>query len=362
MKKKIVIIIGARPQFIKMMPLMQNIKGKFDVRVIHTGQHYDYMMSRIFFKELNIPLPDRNLNVGSGSQGMQTAKMLERIEKILLEYKSEMVVVLGDTNSTLAGTLAAAKLNIPIAHIEAGLRSFKLSMPEEINRIVSDHLSRLLFCPTPNAVKLLKREGIKGRIVMTGDIMCDALKMTAPLCAKRKSLLERLGVEDKDYYLLTLHRDFNTDRAEGLKSLLNNLKRLNKTVLFPVHPRTKKAIHSYGLSKMLKNLSRVIVVKPQGYIDFLTLQLHAAAILTDSGGVQKEAYMLKIPCVTLRDETEWIETLKGNANRLAGRYGRRLAKEVAMLKKGQYWKKNVFGDGKASKKIVKELNRFLNRG
>lgn len=361
-RKKIVIIIGARPQFIKIMPLMKSIKNAFNATVIHTGQHYDYRMSKIFFEELDIPSPDYNLNVGSGRQGAQTARMIERIENVLFHRRPDLVVILGDTNSTLAGALAAAKMNIPIAHIESGLRSFRRSMPEEINRIVGDSLSSVLFCPTGNAVKNLAREGIKKNVIMTGDIMCDALRMAVAAC-RNNELIKRLGINKKDYYLLTIHRDFNTNCKAGLRSLLQNLSRLDRKIIFPVHPRTRKAIKSYGLwNGIIRKGSNIMVLEPQGYMDFLTLQLHASVIITDSGGVQKEAYMLKVPCVTLRDETEWVETLKGNANRLAGRYGRKVVEKVQAVKDGQNWRKNVFGDGNASARMIRAIHSFLNQG
>lgn len=359
MKKRIAVIVGARPQFVKIMPLAKKIRSAFDLKIIHTGQHYDHKMSQIFFNELDIPVPDYNLNVGSAGHGAQTGKMLERIEKVLAKCRPALVIVIGDTNSTLAGALAAAKMNIPIAHVESGLRSFRRSMPEEINRVVSDHLSSILFCPTVSAVKNLSKEGIRRRVVMTGDIMCDALKSSLAVCRKNKKIIDKFGVRKGGYYLFTLHRDFNTDSPAGLKSLLRKLAKLDKRVIFPMHPRTKAAIRSYGLLDMLKKNANVLPVEPQGYIDFLTLEMNAAAIITDSGGVQKEAYLLKVRCVTLRDETEWPETLRGNASRLAGRYGRRLMEEMRAMKKSRRWKEDIYGKGDASQKMLNEIRKFF---
>ncbi|MGB3113985.1 MAG: UDP-N-acetylglucosamine 2-epimerase (non-hydrolyzing) [Candidatus Omnitrophota bacterium] len=361
MKKTVVTIVGARPQFIKALPLANDMQKVFDSKVIHTGQHYDYEMSQIFFSQLDIPEPDCNLNIGSGAHGVQTAEMIKRTEQALKKYKPALVLVFGDTNSTLAGALAAAKMNIPVAHVEAGMRSFRRSMPEEVNRVVSDHVSSVLLCSTENARKNLKKEGLKDRAFVTGDIMYDALKKVLPLCRENGKMLERLGLEKKKYHLLTLHRDYNTDNKKGLAFLLKKLGQLNEKIVFPVHPRTRKAIKSFGLWDALKKQKNIMVLEPLGYVDFLTLQKNAKTILTDSGGVQKEAYLLKVPCITLRDETEWVETLKGNANVLAGRYGSRLKKAVRRSGRGRRWDKDIFGNGNASKKILKILDSFLQK-
>lgn len=361
MKKTVVTIVGARPQFIKVLPLANDMQKVFDSKVIHTGQHYDYEMSQIFFSQLDIPEPDCNLNIGSGTHGVQTAEMIKRTEQALKKYKPALVLVFGDTNSTLAGALAAAKMNIPVAHVEAGMRSFRRSMPEEVNRVVSDHVSSVLLCSTENARKNLKKEGLKDRAFVTGDIMYDALKKVLPLCRENGKMLERLGLEKKKYHLLTLHRDYNTDNKKGLAFLLKKLGQLNEKIVFPVHPRTRKAIKSFGLWDVLKKQKNIMVLEPLGYVDFLTLQKNAKTILTDSGGVQKEAYLLKVPCITLRDETEWVETLKSNANILAGRYGSRLKKAVRRSGRGRRWDKDIFGNGNASKKILKILDSFLQK-
>ena len=359
MKKTIVIVVGARPQFIKIMPLVRALSGKHRVKIIHTGQHYDHKMSQIFFGELKIPKPDCNLNAGSGLHGSQTAKMLKLIEEKLIDYKTDMLVVVGDTNSTLAGSLAASKINIPIAHIESGLRSFRKTMPEEVNRVITDHVSSLLFCPTQNAVKNLKKEGIVEGVYMTGDIMLDVLKIFLPACRKNIKIMKSLGLKKKGYFLLTIHRDYNTDSKMGLRSLIDKIGRLGEKGVFPVHPRTRRTLESYGLWKKLNKCNNVVVTEPLGYIDFITLQMNAAMIVTDSGGIQKEAYLLKVPCLTLRDETEWVETLKGNANKLAGRYGKGLNGAVQPEKWNSSWKKDVYGAGHSAKKTANILNKAL---
>lgn len=359
MKKAVVTIVGARPQFIKALPLLKALKKTFESKVIHTGQHYDYGMSEVFFRKLDIPEPDLNLNVGSGPHGGQTAEMLLGVERGLKKYNPSLVIVVGDTNSTLAGALAASKMNIPVAHVEAGLRSFRRSMPEEINRVISDRVSSVLFCPTKNSVKNLKKEGITDGVFLTGDVMSDALKMALPVCGRNQKIMQALSLKEKGYYLLTLHRDFNTDSRTGLRSLIKKLDRFDKRIVFPVHPRTEKAVKDYGLWGMLKDSEKLMAIDPLGYVDFLTLQMNAAMIMTDSGGVQKEAYMLNVPCLTLRDETEWVETLEGKANRLKGRYGARLKGTVDPSGWKCEWRKDVFGTGTASERMVEILERFL---
>ncbi len=357
-KRTVITIVGARPQFIKAMPLVKEIKRAFRSKVIHTGQHYDHKMSRIFFRELDMQEPDYNLAVGSGPHGAQTAEMLKKIEKVIEKERPSLAVVFGDTNSTLAGALAAAKMNIPLAHVEAGLRSFRRSMPEEVNRIVSDSISSILFCPTDNSVKNLRKEGITDGVFQTGDVMADALKMVLPVCRKKRQIMDILGLKKKEYFLLTLHRDYNTDDKNGLKSLIKKLGRSGKRIVFPVHPRTGKALKRYGLWGTLKADRNITLIDPVGYVDSLTLQMNAGLVITDSGGVQKEAYLLKIPCLTLRDETEWIETLKGSANRLGGRYGSGIRGIIDPSAWKCSWRKDVFGSGNVSHKMVKILERF----
>jgi UDP-N-acetylglucosamine 2-epimerase len=376
---KVVTIVGARPQFIKAEAVTRavqryNQRCRFNRRLqeilIHTGQHYDYLMDKIFFEELDLPKPNYHLGVGSGSHGRQTGMMLERIEAVLVKEKPEVVVVYGDTNSTLAGALSAAKLNIPVAHVEAGLRSFNRTMPEEINRLLTDHLSTFLFCPTDQAVRNLLREGIKdgkGKIVKkVGDVMYDSILYYLKLSERKSTILKDLGFDTShesrvtSYTLATLHRAENTDDPKRLESILKALNEIgrNTPVVLPLHPRTKKMIETYHLFSEFKNIK---FIEPVSYLNMLKLEKNAKAILTDSGGVQKEAYWLKVPCLTLREETEWVETIKSGWNVLVGIGVKRIVKEVSHTeKRRRYLKGNrVFGDGKASQKIVQILIRHL---
>ena len=307
-RKKILSVVGARPQFIKLAPIAGVLKGKYDHIILHTGQHYNKNMSDFFFKELNIPKPKYNLGIGSFPHGSQTAKMISGIEKILLTENPFLVIVYGDTNSTLAGSIAASKLNIKIIHIEAGLRSFNRTMPEEINRILTDHASDYLFAPTKTAMNNLKNEGLSGKSFFTGDIMVDSIKENITFALKNSEVLNK--IKSSEYYLLTLHRPYNVDNINTLDKILKELNKTGKEIIFPIHPRTeeklkKKNKDSYGKIKFFP---------PFGYFDFLALQKNAEKIITDSGGIQKEAYILKKPCITLRSETEWIETVKSGWN------------------------------------------------
>jgi UDP-GlcNAc3NAcA epimerase len=373
---KIVTIVGARPQFIKAAAVNRAIQdlNKREKRIqeilVHTGQHYDYLMDKVFFKELELPKLDYHLGVGSGSHANQTGMMLERIEAILQKENPKVILVYGDTNSTLAGALAAAKLKIPVAHVEAGLRSYVRTMPEEINRVVTDHLSTFLFCPTDQAVRNLAREGIRGghmRLVKNvGDVMYDSVLHYSRLAEMRSTILKDLGfiaskTQDSklithNYYLTTLHRAENTDDPKKLKSIFGALNEIGgKTpVIFPLHPRTKKMTKVYRLFSKFKNIR---FIEPVSYIDMLKLEKSAKAILTDSGGVQKEAYWLGVPCFTLREETEWAETIKSKWNLLVGTETKRIVKEVRHMEgQRRYLKRHgLFGDGKSSQKIVKIL-------
>jgi len=326
---KILSIVGARPQFIKLAPLSKLLRksGHRDI-ILHTGQHYDENMNAIFFKELEIPEPDYNLGIGSGCHGEQTGKMLMEIEKVLLREKPDLVIVYGDTNSTVAGALASSKLHLPLAHVEAGLRSFNKRMPEEINRIVADHLSDVLFCPTETAVKNLEKEGITKGVYLVGDIMFDALIHFSKISEKKSKILEKLNLKPKSYYLATVHRAENTDNCERIKNILTAFSKLDKPVVFPIHPRTKKMVENFSLKHLLEKMQ---VIEPVGYLDMIKLEKNAKAILTDSGGVQKEAFWLKVPCITLRDETEWIETVKYGWNRIVGTDCERIINTVNSL-------------------------------
>jgi UDP-N-acetylglucosamine 2-epimerase len=380
---KVVTIVGARPQFIKAAAVSRAIKifnrncpySGDAVReiLVHTGQHYDYLMDKVFFEELRIPKPHYHLGVGSGSHARQTGLMLERIEAVLEKEKPEIVVVYGDTNSTLAGALAAAKLKIPVAHVEAGLRSYNRAMPEEINRLLTDHLSDLLFCPTVQSVRNLLKEGIKdGRkdiVKRVGDVMYDSILFYSHLAEQRSTILKDLDLlsntpnselETPNYYLVTLHRAENTDDPKRLKSILKALKELGKDipVIFPLHPRTRKMMEIYHL---LGEAKGVKLIKPVSYLDMLKLEKNAKAILTDSGGIQKEAYWFRVPCFTLRKETEWVETIESGWNVLVGTETAKIVKEVKKRTGGRWPPKGtkLLGDGKASEKIVQILSEQI---
>jgi len=351
---KIVTIVGARPQFIKCNPVSKELRRDHQEILVHTGQHYDYELSKLFFEELGIPKPDYNLDVGSGPQGMQTGEMLIKIEKILLKEKPDFVLVYGDTNSTLAGALAATKLHIKVCHVEAGLRSFDTSMPEEINRVLTDHASDILFAPTKTAVENLKKEGITDRVYLNGDVMYDALLNNIKV-AEKSDILEKLNIKKDEYFLATIHRQSNTDNLNNLSQILEAFSHIGKTVIFPVHPRTQKFIKTHGLEEKIKD--NVKLVKPVGYIDFLWLEKNAKKILTDSGGIQKEAYLLKIPCITLRENTEWVETVEDKWNVLVGADKEKII-DASINFIPPEKQSNHFGDGKASYKIKEILNKI----
>ncbi len=347
---KIVSIVGARPQFIKCAPLSQELRKEHTEILVHTGQHYDKAMSDIFFDELQIPHPDYNLGIGSGSHGKQTCDILTKIEKVLLKEKPTLVIVYGDTNSTLAGSLAAAKLHIPVAHVEAGLRSFDRTMPEEINRVLTDHISDLLFCPTQTAVDNLRNEGITRGVHLVGDVMVDALESNKEIAEERSQILERLGLVSKQYLVLTVHRPANTDDREHMENIIGAVGEAGTPVVFPVHPRTKKFLEEYGLWNRLP--TNIIITEPLGYLDMLKLMRHSCKILTDSGGIQKEAYILSVPCITLRDVTEWVETVEEGGNALVGADKYRILNAIHLIY-DDHEQKNIFGDGMATHNIVK---------
>lgn len=315
---KISLIVGARPQFVKHAPLCKELMKTNLCITVHTGQHYDYSLSRVFFDELGIPAPNYNLGIGSGTHSYQTANMMKSIEDILLKENPSLVIVYGDTNSTLAGALAAAKTHFKLAHVEAGLRMNDKSVPEELNRVLTDHCSDYLFCPTQTAVDNLTREGISEGVYLTGDVMVDALDFNRAI-AEKSPILATLGLTHKQYIVATLHRAANTDSPENLESISNALVRLaelGETIVFPVHPRTEKELKKHGRLERLR--SKLRLTEPLGYLEFLKLLDHAKKVVTDSGGIQKEAYMLKVPCVTVMDRTTWVETVAEGWNVLAG--------------------------------------------
>ena len=353
----LVSIIGARPQFIKCSVVSKQIRKNFEEEILHTGQHYDYLMSKQFFEELDIPEPDVNLGVGSGGHGAQTAEMLIGIEKYLMEHEPNAVIVYGDTNSTLAGALAASKLNIPLIHIEAGLRSFDKTMPEEINRILTDHCSSVLSCPTQTAVGNLHKEGLSDGVFLTGDVMYDALLQHKEIALKKSLILQRMNLHTDQYILATVHRPSNTDKKEHLKNIITAFSESHQHIVLPLHPRTNKKIKEYNLYKYIDKNVRII--DPVGYLDFLMLEMNAKKILTDSGGIQKEAYLLKKPCITLRENTEWIETIDDGWNILVGSNVKYIKDAVENFKPSGT-QHNLFGDGNSSKKILKIIDRYIN--
>jgi UDP-GlcNAc3NAcA epimerase len=308
---RIVTIVGNRPQFVKAAAVSRLLRESAEELLVHTGQHYDDELSQVFFEELGIPAPDRELGAGSGSNTEQTARILAALEPVLAELRPQLALVYGDTNSTLAGALAAAQAGIPVGHVEAGMRSFDRSMPEELNRVLTDHASQLLLCSTQTAVDNLAREGVGGEAHLVGDVMADVSLAFREIAAERSTIVADLGLEPGAYLAVTAHRAGNVDRRDRLEALVALLEALPGPVVFPVHPRTRARLEAAGL---LDRLDGLTLVPPLGYLDFLELARNARAILTDSGGVQKEAYLLGIPCVTLRDTTEWVETVDAGWN------------------------------------------------
>jgi UDP-N-acetylglucosamine 2-epimerase len=349
---KIATIVGARPQFIKTAPVSKELRRRHQEVLVHTGQHYDDELSGIFFRELDIPPPDYELGIGSGSHGRQTGLMLVALEEVLEKERPDWVMVYGDTNSTLAGALAASKLHLPIAHVEAGVRSYNRLMPEEVNRVLTDHLASLLFCPSFTAMSNLGREGIQEGVWHVGDVMRDAMLRFLPVACARSSILARLRLEPKSYGLLTLHRAENVDGPERLMKLLRAVSRIDIPVIFIVHPRTRNHLAELGSFAFSKQLRPV---DPIGYLDMLVLQSNARIILTDSGGVQREAHFLSVPSIIIRKETEWPELLEAGASRLAEE-----DLDIVMHDLLQLPQPSVpcaaFGNGDASLKIVRHFD------
>lgn len=356
---KVITIIGARPQFIKAAVVsraMRERSGEITEVIIHTGQHFDANMSDIFFEELDIPKPDFHLGVGGGTHGQNTGRMLEKIEEVLLAEKPDYVLVYGDTDSTLAGTLAAVKLHIPVAHVEAGLRSFNRKMPEEINRILTDHASTLLFAPTETAVRHLAHEGILGeKVIRVGDVMYDAALYYGAKVEKNQSLLAELNVSSKKYALATLHRAENVDNRERLSSIFAGLSHYQNPIILPLHPRTRKMIQSFGIEIP----DNIRMIDPVGYLDMILLEKHAEVITTDSGGVQKEAYFHRVPCITMRDQTEWIELVEHGVNTITGADTKVIVEAIDKIKTldQDLFDKPLYGNGTSGTDIVDLLIR-----
>jgi UDP-N-acetylglucosamine 2-epimerase len=378
---KIISIVGARPQFIKLSPIVR-AQNKYyrDVNhiILHTGQHYDYTMNKIFFDELGLPEPQYNLEVGSVNHGMQTGLMLSRIEEVLLKEEPDWVLVYGDTNSTIAAALSAAKLHIPVAHIEAGLRSYNKNMPEEVNRVLTDHMSTILFCPTHQAIDNLRKEGFSNIlfngslasktslqsaemtanidtpiVINTGDVMYDAVLLSLEIANCRSTILKTLGLTPKNYFLATIHRAENTDNDDMLLNIINSFNEIaiSKEIIFPLHPRTRKKLRNVSL---LNINPRVRICEPVGYFDMLMLLQNAERIFTDSGGIQKEAYILGTPCITLRNQTEWIETVNDGLNVICGTNRDKII-EASRRPFNASRKSEAYGDGIASDSILLTL-------
>lgn len=364
---KIATIIGARPQFIKSATVSRVLKRNPDIEevVIHTGQHYDSNMSDVFFIEMEIPRPNYHLNVGSGSHGEMTGEMLKKIEKVLIDEKPDWVLVYGDTNSTLAGALAASKLHIPIAHVEAGLRSFNMKMPEEVNRILTDRISTMLFCPTEAAVNNLENEGFRmsnyHKIVNVGDVMYDAALFYSEMSESKKSIVEKLGVSAEHFILVTSHRAENTDHKNRMNVIVSGLLNLSEKhkVVFPLHPRTQKVLESNGLMNSLKRADNIKLIEPVGFLEMVQLLKKCKIVITDSGGVQKEAYFHGKQCLTLRDETEWIETIESGWNRLLSPFTTDKLTNIVtdMMLESSGKDVVLYGEGNAAERIVDFLKR-----
>jgi UDP-GlcNAc3NAcA epimerase len=363
MLKRILSVIGARPQFIKASIVSLRISQChiYEEFSVHTGQHYDANMSDIFFSELGLKNPQINLGIGSGSHGAQTGQMLEALERTMIDMRPDIVLVYGDTNSTMAGALAAVKLHIPVAHVESGLRSYNREMPEEINRIVTDHVSDLLFAPTDTAVSNLLAEGIgRKKIHLVGDVMYDVAMKYGEIADKRSDVLSRYGVKSKDYVLATIHRAENTDNPQRLSGIWRGLQVISKhqRVIMPIHPRTRKMLESAAIG--IHSCAGVRVVEPVGYLDMVMLEKNASVIITDSGGVQKEAYFHRVPCITLRDETEWVELVKQGYNQLVGTDPIDISKAYKLAESKTVSDTNIdlYGKGNAAELLVNVLEKF----
>lgn len=345
--KKIVTILGARPQFIKAAAVSSVFADFFEEIIVHTGQHYDANMSDVFFDELGIPHPKYHLNVGSGSHGAMTGAMLVAIEEVLLEEEPDYVMVYGDTNSTLAGALAASKLLIPVIHVEAGLRSFNMSMPEEQNRILTDHISNLLFVPTQTAIDNLVLEGITKGVHNVGDVMFDGILHFSKIAAEKSEILAQLGVSENAYLLCTIHRAENTNDISRLKGIVKGLNDSKEQIILPLHPRTQKYLNDYEIT-LGENIR---VIEPVGYLDMVRLETGAKKIVTDSGGVQKEAFFLGKPCITMRDETEWVETVENGWNVIVGADAEKITRAINSFDP-TVERKSYFGNGTAARQMA----------
>jgi UDP-GlcNAc3NAcA epimerase len=359
-KKDLLFVVGTRPNFVKIAPICLELRKHPDIsyKIVHTGQHYDELMSDIFFEELDIPAPDYYLKVGSGGHGAQTGRMMEKMEQLCQEQSFSAMVVIGDVNSTMAGALVASKLHIPVVHIESGLRSFNRAMPEEINRIVTDHVSDLLFAPTQLAVENLQKEGLGDRALFSGDVMYDMMLIGQEIADRKSRIMEELNLQPQSFYLGTLHRPYNVDEPKVLKEIIKGFAMLEKNIILAAHPRLRKNLEHFGISVP----SNVALSKPLGYLDFITLQKHALRVITDSGGVQKEAFFVQTPCITLRPETEWTETVAAGANILVKNRTSQEIVEAAGQKAAPNYELRPYGGGDASQVILEKTAEVLLEG
>jgi len=353
---RIVTVVGNRPQFIKAAAVSRLLRERADELIVHTGQHYDDDLSRVFFEELSVPAPDRELDAGGGTNTAQTSRILGALEPVLEELSPSLVLVYGDTNSTLAGALAASQAGIPTGHVEAGMRSFDRSMPEELNRVLTDHASELLLCSTETAMLNLEREGVRGKSHLVGDVMADVSLAFRDIAEERSQILDQLGLAQDSYLVVTAHRAGNVDRPERLEALVALLEALPAPVVLPLHPRTRARLTAAGL---MDRLDGIKVVPPLGYLDFMKLARHARAVLTDSGGVQKEAYLLGVPCVTLRDTTEWVETVEAGWNTLVDLDP--AAALAALERRPPEDRPELYGGGHAAERVCEVLAAYTQR-
>jgi UDP-GlcNAc3NAcA epimerase len=354
---RIVSLVGNRPQFVKAAAVSRRLRERHEELLVHSGQHYDDELSEVFFRELSLPEPDRRLGIGSGSNAEQVARIMHAFEPVLEAEQPDLGLVYGDTNTTLAGALSCARLVVPLAHVEAGMRSFDWSMPEERNRVLADHVSDLGLCSTPTAVANLEREGLGASARLVGDVMADVSLAMTPVAERSSRVLDQLGLEAGRYLVLTAHRAGNVDHDAPLASLVELLRRLETPTVFPVHPRTHAALERAGMLPELEELQHLRVVPPLGYLDFMKLLANAEAILTDSGGVQKEAYLARVPCITLRDTTEWTETVELGWNQLAGLHPENVLAALDRLER-PLSHPELYGGGRAGEAIVSQLERF----
>ena len=350
---RILTVIGNRPQFVKAAAVSGRLRSQHDEVLVHTGQHHDDELSRIFFEELDVPAPEHQLDVHGGSNSSQTARMLAALAPLMDDVSPDVVLVYGDTNSTLAGGLAGAQGGVPVAHVEAGMRSFDRAMPEELNRVLTDHLSALLLCASPTAVENLRAEGVRGAVELVGDVMVDVARLVQPRARERTAALEAAGVRSGEFVLATVHRAGNVDDPARLEALVALLEGVGEPVALPLHPRTRARLEAAGLLARVEAIAGMRVLAPLGYLDFTALLCHARAVLTDSGGVQKEAYLAGVPCVTLREVTEWVETVEAGWNVLVGLDA--AAARGALERTPPAARPDLYGDGRAGERVVSSL-------